>query len=182
MAAYIYTVKDRQTDEILFKGYQRECGDIIGCDPKYIRVLSEKERQSKASTKYSKFKVERQWDERAANVHGGKRIRDMVCRDCGILMKDASAKRQRCPECAAKWAVEHNRIQMRQRRNQEKTISVTGDVATLQARMQAPCLGCVYFTGELTYASACNYIFIENKRRPCPPGKACTEKTMRRTG
>ena len=36
------------------------------------------------------------------------------------------------------------------------------------------CRGCVYFQGQYDENCCCHYIFIENKRRPCPPGKDCT--------
>ena len=42
------------------------------------------------------------------------------------------------------------------------------------------CLGCKYYyciCPELYY---CSYIFQEDKRRPCPPGKDCTEKKRKR--
>lgn len=41
------------------------------------------------------------------------------------------------------------------------------------------CKGCVYLSrcGNL---GCCNYIFIEGKRRPCPPSKACTVKTKKK--
>ena len=44
------------------------------------------------------------------------------------------------------------------------------------------CEGCAYRqtinggSGGLSYY-CCGYIFIEDKRRPCPPGKYCTVKT-----
>ena len=42
------------------------------------------------------------------------------------------------------------------------------------------CKGCIYcakITDEIWY---CSYIFRENKRRPCDPGKGCTVKTKRK--
>ena len=38
-----------------------------------------------------------------------------------------------------------------------------------------PCNGCVYL-GYIGDTMGCNYIFIKDKRRPCPPGKDCTVK------
>ena len=37
------------------------------------------------------------------------------------------------------------------------------------------CAGCVYL-GWASYLGYCKYIFVEDKRRPCPPGKGCTVK------
>jgi hypothetical protein len=41
------------------------------------------------------------------------------------------------------------------------------------------CRNCMYFSGVSEYACTCNYIFIEDKMRPCPPGKGCTVKKKR---
>ena len=40
-----------------------------------------------------------------------------------------------------------------------------------------PCEGCIYLSmiGN-SYLPCCNYIFMEDKRRPCPPGEGCTVK------
>jgi hypothetical protein len=42
------------------------------------------------------------------------------------------------------------------------------------------CEGCDYFFGDYESNKCCNYIFIEGKRRPCPPGKDCTVKKERK--
>ena len=39
------------------------------------------------------------------------------------------------------------------------------------------CKDCVYYMGGFT--KFCQYIFVEDKRRPCPPGKDCTVKVKR---
>lgn len=169
MAAYIYTVKDRQTGDVLFRGYQQECGDFIGCDPKYIWVLSEKKQQPTAKTKYAKYKVERAWDEGAISLHGGKREKDTSCLSCGKSLFGVISTRKRCPECAAKWKKDYNRQQMQARRNQPQTECSSLELDHIQADMQKPCIGCVYFTGMSTYARTCNYIFLEDHSRGCPP-------------
>lgn len=46
------------------------------------------------------------------------------------------------------------------------------------------CMRCVYFHGHSDENCCCNYIFHEDRRRPCPPGKGCTvfrPRTARRT-
>ena len=42
------------------------------------------------------------------------------------------------------------------------------------------CLGCIYMGWVGGWYGCCNYIFMEGKRRPCPPGKDCTVKTKKR--
>lgn len=37
------------------------------------------------------------------------------------------------------------------------------------------CLGCIYFA-ETTLT--CDYILMTDKRRPCPPGKGCTVRSV----
>lgn len=43
-----------------------------------------------------------------------------------------------------------------------------------------PCHGCIYMSIVSSSIPCCNYIFIEDKRRPCPPGAECTVKTTKR--
>lgn len=40
------------------------------------------------------------------------------------------------------------------------------------------CDNCVY-RGTIYNLSCCNYYFMTNQRRPCPPGEACTAKAAR---
>ena len=48
------------------------------------------------------------------------------------------------------------------------------------ARGSAYCKGCVYRGIVQGSLPCCNYIFMEDKRRPCPPGEGCTVKTTNR--
>ena len=41
------------------------------------------------------------------------------------------------------------------------------------------CRNCAYFGGASDHVCSCNYIFIEDRMRPCPPGKGCTVKKKR---
>lgn len=38
-----------------------------------------------------------------------------------------------------------------------------------------PCDGCIY-CGRIYDLHCCNYIFVEDKMRGCPPGEGCTKK------
>lgn len=38
------------------------------------------------------------------------------------------------------------------------------------------CAGRRYFFGYYDGSRCCNYIFVCEKKRPCPPGKDCTER------
>lgn len=38
------------------------------------------------------------------------------------------------------------------------------------------CNGCIYKGVVENHLPCCNYIFMEDKMRPCPPGKGCTVK------
>ena len=49
------------------------------------------------------------------------------------------------------------------------------------ARKKQACYGCIY-SGWIGDHLGCNYIFIMNKRRPCPPGKDCTVKLKKKKG
>lgn len=45
--------------------------------------------------------------------------------------------------------------------------------------MDKHCKGCVYYGGHSEPAMTCNYLFTEDRVRPCPPGAKCTVKIMR---
>jgi hypothetical protein len=171
MAGCVYTVKDRWTDEVLCQGTERECANFLGCAEHYVRTLSLKDGWRKPNTKYYKYNVERQVVGEIRQ--GGAHKKDVICCDCGLLMKNTSAKRKRCPECARK----HNNRSKAQRRRE-----IRGSIETRPSPIRNPnakyCEGCVYYQGEIT--KCCNYIFIKGKSRPCPPGKDCTEKIERK--
>jgi hypothetical protein len=38
------------------------------------------------------------------------------------------------------------------------------------------CQDCILFGGNSEACKTCNYIFIKDKMRPCPPGDECTVK------
>lgn len=43
------------------------------------------------------------------------------------------------------------------------------------------CVGCVYNADLASFRYGyCNYIFVENKPRPCPAGKGCTVREVGR--
>lgn len=42
------------------------------------------------------------------------------------------------------------------------------------------CVGCKYYYMISETLCYCSYIFQEDKRRPCPPGKDCTVKKKKR--
>lgn len=42
------------------------------------------------------------------------------------------------------------------------------------------CKGCIYMGWTGSYLGCCNYIFMKNQRRPCPPGKGCTVKETKK--
>lgn len=166
-----YTIKDRNTDEILIRGTEKECASYIGCSGRYLRDLAKQMYTHKAETKYSRYKVERK--DSAGAKNGGARVKDIVCSDCGILMRNVCASRRRCPECSRKHAREQNRRHMRDVRNSHPAIpGMVNDGNT-------ECDGCIYFFGDYSLSRCCNYIFIKGEPRPCKPGKGCTVKEER---
>lgn len=42
------------------------------------------------------------------------------------------------------------------------------------------CHDCKYFFGTCEASVCCNYIFVEDKIRGCPPGPGCTKKVKRK--
>ena len=173
MAGYLFTVKDRQTGEILCQGSAQECANLIGCKNSYIRVLTRKQPEYKADTKYSRYKVERQASGEVKR--GGAHKKDIACCDCGVLMVNTSAHRKRCPECARKHSLNAKREHMRMVRE-------SGPVANpkIPKANNNYCEGCIFFRGDFEINRCCNYYIDTDKRRPCPPGEGCTVKIERK--
>lgn len=42
------------------------------------------------------------------------------------------------------------------------------------------CRKCIFYT-RTGSVKTCDYIFMMNKKRPCPPGKGCTERINKGT-
>ena len=173
MAEYLFTVKDRQTGEILFRGSSQECADYIGCEKRYIRDLIRNKPEYKKNTKYSMYEVERYVFEKGKR--GGSRKKDVVCEDCGLLMKNVHCRTIRCPECARKYNNRSKAQRMREIRGEAPKPKPTTPIRNPNAKY---CEGCVYYEGGFT--KMCSYIFIKGKSRPCPPGKDCTVKIERK--
>lgn len=160
MAVYIYTVKDRETGEELLQGREGACARYLDCSEDYVRTLAKRER-APSKTRFGHVVVERCLEDVPVR-----------CVDCRVVIPNAGPMCKRCPECARRRNLE----QARRNRQEHPTVGSTRDISEAQARMQRPCIGCAYFGGENNVNNSCNYIFIEDKRRPCPPGKDCTVK------
>lgn len=171
MDGCLYIVKDIQTDEILCQGSARDCAGFLGCKANYVRVLATKQPEYSVKTKYSGYSVERFPDGEVKR--GGAHRKDVVCCDCGVLMKNAAAHAKRCPACKRKHDLERKRQRMREIRNSMDRTPIVNE-------HKDGCEGCAYYFGDYEANKCCNYIFIERKRRPCPPGKDCTVKTKKR--
>lgn len=56
-----------------------------------------------------------------------------------------------------------------------RNVSLQGGI-TMAMNKNHPCHGCIYLSLVAGEHPCCNYIFMEDKRRPCPPGEGCTVK------
>lgn len=164
MASYIYTVKDRQTGAELFAGREGACAKFLDCSADYVRTLA-KQVHPPSKTRFGHVLVERHREDTVPK-----------CEGCGAEMPGAGPMRKRCPECAK----ERGREQARRYRQEHPTAVSIRDIFEAQAQMQRHCKGCAYFGGENNVNNSCNYIFIEDKRRPCSPGKDCTVRKPRK--
>lgn len=169
MAEYI--AKDRETGEVLYQGSKKEVADFLGCSESYIKYLILHQPKYNTTTKLSKYKVERIGEAK----RGGGHKKDIVCRDCGVLIPNTSAHRKRCTECSKKHMAACER---------EKSLrkNENGLVANpyIKRTNNNGCEGCFYYRGEYEINKCCNYIFIEGHRRPCPPDKECTVRIERK--
>ena len=93
MAAYIYTVKDRETGTELFVGRDGPCAKFLDCSVDYVRAMARRESIPDQS----------QWAHVVVERHLEDTVR--ICVDCGAEMVNVSPKCKRCPKCAKK----HNR-------------------------------------------------------------------------
>ena len=173
MAGYLFTVKDRQTGEILYQGWAKDCAGFLGCTTSYLRELARLQPEHKANTKYAKYKVERQ---ACGEVKpGGAHKRDTICCDCGVLMVNVSTSRRRCPECSRIHDLKHKREKMRMMRSG----GVCASLKIPKAKNNY-CEGCIHFRGDFEINRCCNYYLDTGKRRPCAFGDGCTVKQGRK--
>lgn len=98
------------------------------------------------------------------------RLKDTYCIDCGEPMKQVWISQKRCPECQQKMKGVYRK------RNAEKMRARRGSVPKVLSN-QSGCDGCIFYRGS--YIKCCCYILMMNKKRPCPPEKACTVRLER---
>ena len=171
MEVYIYTVTDRQTGEELFKGLAGQCAKFLSCSEDYVRNIA-KRQDVPLKTRFGHLKVERHLAD----------MPQVKCEGCGVVIPNAGSNRKWCPECSRQRGIEQARRYRQEHRPVQGQQQVAGDcldVPQTQEQRQKHCKGCVYLGGHPDYRT-CNYIFIEDKRRPCPPGKDCTVKKLKK--
>jgi hypothetical protein len=97
---------------------------------------------------------------------------DKNCEDCGTLLVQVSPTRMFCYDCAKKRqkAVKKHYNTVKRK---EKIVLQGSPIPNPNAKY---CKGCKYWYGSYEGYAMCNYIFCVGHRRPCPPGKDCTEK------
>ena len=103
---------------------------------------------------------------------------DKPCKDCGVLMVAVAPMLQRCPECIKK---RNRELQAKKREDQRRYEMRRGHGSPIHNPNEKHCIGCAYWFCD-NNVNSCNYIFVEGHRRPCPPGKDCTEKKPKKKG
>lgn len=104
---------------------------------------------------------------------------DKPCEACGVIMRDVDPQRRFCYKCTSKRRSANSTIWRQKQREQRKLEPVVTDVSDNDS-IARYCRGCTYWGGGNESAACCNYIFMEGQRRPCPPGKGCTVKRLRK--
>ena len=99
------------------------------------------------------------------------------CKDCGVLMENVHPRRQLCIACSKKRRNISSAIYREAHRTPRKEYT-----PPVQNTNKKHCKGCYYWFGINAGCDCCNYIFVEGKRRPCPPGKDCTVKKPKKKG
>lgn len=99
---------------------------------------------------------------------------DKPCEDCGVLLVQVAPIRRLCYACAKKrqkaGKKKYNTVKQK-----ERIVLQGSPIPNPNAKY---CEGCVYWYGGFDGYELCNYIFCNDHRRPCPPGKDCTEKVI----
>lgn len=167
MGRYIYTVKDRITDEVLFVGGETACAEYLDCTPTYVSTMASRELSRKNKARFSDVVVTREFREW-----------DVYCKDCGAKIPGARPNRVRCDTCKNK----RKRMQEMRYRDPELPVVLDDNYMTTEEKqraMQEACHGCVYFGGENYMNATCNYLFIVGHSRGCQPGKECIRRKNR---
>lgn len=99
---------------------------------------------------------------------------DKNCEDCGALLVQVTPTRRFCYDCARKRARSEQKTYKTIMPKKDKVVIRGTPIPNPNAKY---CKGCVYWHGAYEGYEMCNYIFCKDQRRPCPPGKDCTEKT-----
>lgn len=98
------------------------------------------------------------------------------CAGCGVMMENVFPRRKYCYACAKKRR-DLGSARYREAHRAPKTGKEHSEpVVNPNSKY---CKGCYYWGGG-GGCNCCNYIFIEDKRRPCPPGKGFTVRKVKR--
>lgn len=102
---------------------------------------------------------------------------DKPCEDCGVMMRNVAHMRKICHDCAKKRAKKNS-----EKYRMEHPTGKTGKkiMSPISNPNEKYCKDCYYWTGINSSCFCCNYIFYENRKRPCPPGEGCTVKRRKR--
>lgn len=103
---------------------------------------------------------------------------DKPCVDCGVLMVGVSPNLQRCPECIEN---RNRKLRAQQRERSRRYEMKRGHGTPISNPNAKYCEGCDYWYCD-NNVKCCNYIFEEDRRRPCPPGKGCTVRKTKKKG
>lgn len=102
---------------------------------------------------------------------------DKPCEDCGVLMVNVAPMRKICHACAKKRAKKNKKKYRTERPTGKTDKKIMPPISNPNEKY---CRDCYYWTGMNSGCYCCNYIFYENRKRPCPPGKDCTVKRRKR--
>lgn len=163
MGRYLYTIKDKNTGNVLFVGGEGAAARFLDCDTNYLCSLARRTAVTGKQTTYGDKEVMREWVETV-----------VACQCCGIEMKNVRPNQLYCPECAKKRKNSRNSKGVEMQCLQEDGTMISVDEK--QREMQKRCHGCVYFGGEKYMNASCNYLFIVGHSRGCPGGDNCTKR------
>lgn len=161
MGRYLYTIKDKQTGEVLFAGGEGDSARFLNCDPVYMSNITRRGTMAGKRIFYGNKEITRQWVDAIVE-----------CQMCGITIENGRPNQKYCRACAKKRKNSHISSGISMQCLQEDGILI--HIQQKQRQMQEHCRGCIYFGGENYMNASCNYLFIVGHSRGCPPGAGCT--------
>ena len=142
---YMYTVRSRETGEILFQGRKEECCAFLGCSANTLyRIAIDKHKNSAFAQRYLITHEQCQALDR----------KDIICEECGCVVRNVDKRKRLCPACAQRREKERRARDRASAKKKESMQSSLRHQCARKKRYSEICAVCrktvqgVFFSGE----------------------------------